>query len=187
MELETKRLLLRQWRESDREPFAKMNADPKVMEYFPGLLDRAASDALMDRYRSEIAERGWGFWALERRGTGAFLGFVGLNVPREDLPISPCVEIAWRLDAQRWGNGFATEAGQACLRAAFEGLAIDELVSFTSCGNLPSQAVMGRLQMHQTAETFLHPSLPIDSPLAAHCVYRLDRRRWQAQGAQVRR
>ena len=177
IEFKTPRLGLRQWRPEDREPFAALNADPKVMEYFPASLDRMASDAMADRCESLIAERGWGLWAVEKRNNGEFIGFVGLHVPIAELPFSPCVEIGWRLASQYWGNGFATEAARASLRVSFELLGISEIVSFTSIRNSRSRAVMERLGMRETGETFDHPHIPIGSLLRQHCLYRLSRDR----------
>jgi RimJ/RimL family protein N-acetyltransferase len=177
-EFETERLCLRQWRPQDREPFAELNADPKVMEYLPALLDREASDAMADRYQSLIAERGWGFWAVEKRDTKQFIGFVGLHIPVAELPFSPCVEIGWRLAFQYWGKGFATEAAKTCLRVGFGLLGLSEIVSFTTVRNFNSRAVMARLGMRECAETFEHPHVPPGSALREHCLYRLSREQW---------
>ena len=123
IEFHTPRLHLRQWQESDREPFAAMNADPEVMRFFPSLQGRAASDASIDSWQSQFASQGWSNWAVEERESGQFIGFVGLSVPRRVLPFSPCVEIGWRVERKHWGKGFATEAAQAALRVGFERLA----------------------------------------------------------------
>jgi len=178
IEFETKRLCLRQWRPEDREPFAELNADPRVMEYFPALLDRAASDAMAERCQSLIAARGWGLWAVEKRNTSEFMGFVGLHVPIFEFPFSPCVEIGWRLAFQYWGKGFATEAAQASLRVGFELLGLLEIESFTAVRNFKSRAVMERLGMHETSQTFEHPHIPPGSFLRQHCLYRLLRDEW---------
>lgn len=175
IEFSTERLILRQWRTSDREPFAQLNADPRVMEYFPNLLDRATSNALADRIEANIRDRGWGFWAVELQSTQEFIGFVGLNVPAVELPFSPCVEVGWRLGFQYWGKGYATEAAKGALQIGFEVLQLDEIVSFTAVQNWRSRAVMERLNMREMPETFLHPSLPIGHPLAEHCLYKLSR------------
>lgn len=175
IELTTDRLCLRQWRDEDREPFAALNADTRVMKFFPSVLSRADSDALMDRCQSLITEQGWGFWAVEKRDNGAFIGFVGLNRPLHDLPFTPCVEIGWRLGFDHWGKGYATEAAQAALRTGFEQLAFPEIVSYTPLKNKRSRAVMERLGMRDTGETFEHSAVPPDSPLRLHCLYRLSR------------
>jgi RimJ/RimL family protein N-acetyltransferase len=181
IEFDTKRLRLRQWCAAHREPFAALNADPKVMAFFPAVLDRADSDAMADRCQALIAERGWGFWAVETKIGHEFIGFVGLHIPSAELPFSPCVEIGWRLAANHWGKGYATEAARGALRVGFENLGLPEIVSFTAIGNMKSRAVMERLGMRDTNITFEHPSVPVDSPLRTHCLYRLSRARWQAE------
>jgi RimJ/RimL family protein N-acetyltransferase len=181
IEFSTKRLRLRQWRDEDREPFARLNADPRVMEFFPNLLDRSTSDAMLTRIESKMLDKGWGWWAVELQDTQEFMGFVGLNIPASELPCSPCVEVGWRLACEYWGKGYATEAAQGALRVGFEVLDLDEIVSFTALSNLRSQAVMERLDMKRSPETFLHPSLSPQHPLAEHCLYRLSRENWMEQ------
>ena len=176
----TRRLLLRQWRDADREHFAAMNADPEVMRYFPGVLDSAASDALLDRLRSAIEERGWGLWAVERRDTGDLVGFAGLSVPPDPLPFLPCVEVGWRLVRPAWGHGFATEAAREALRVGFGEVGLDEVVSFTSEGNGRSRSVMERLGMsHDPADDFERPPLMEGAPARPHVLYRLRSEEWQ--------
>jgi RimJ/RimL family protein N-acetyltransferase len=172
VELETERLWLRQWRLADREPFAAMNADPKVMEYFPSLLTSVESDAMADRCQSLIKERGWGFWAAECKDTREFVGYVGLHIPSADLPISPCVEIGWRLAYHHWGKGLASEAGKEALRFGFHRLGLREVVSFAALGNRRSVAVMGRLGMKESG-TFVNPHVPEGHYLRQLCLYRL--------------
>lgn len=176
--LATPRLLLRAWRDEDRAPFAALNADPEVMRYFPALQGREASDASIDAWQAQFLQQGWSNWAVELRGEGRFIGFVGLSVPRRPLPFSPCVEIGWRLAAAHWGRGYATEAAQACLAAGFGVLDLDEIVSFTALQNRPSRAVMERLGMQDSGEDFDHPALPPGHALARHCLYRLRRAAW---------
>lgn len=170
----TARLLLRQWRPSDRIPFAQLNADPRVMEFFPSPLTRDKSDVLADRCESLIGEQGWGLWAVELKRDGSFMGFVGLNAPTAALPFSPCTEVGWRLAFDYWGHGFATEAAREALRIGFEVLGLVEIVSFTAVANRRSRAVMERLGMRQS-QLFEHPSVPVGSPLREHCLYRLSR------------
>jgi len=182
-ELSTPRLRLRQWRASDLEPFAALNADPRVMEFMPGLLSSAESDALAQRCAAEIARLGFGFWATELHASGAFIGFVGLHVPAFEAPFTPCVEIGWRLERTSWGNGFGTEAARECLRFAFESLGLEEVVSFTVLLNGRSRAVMERLGMRQDPlGDFDHPRLPAEHPLRRHVLYRLRREDWQRAG-----
>ena len=176
-EFDTQRLLLRQWRAADREPFAALNADPAVMAHFPARLTRQQSDATADYCERHIAQHGWGVWATEIQDTGEFAGIVGLNVPRDDLPISPCVEILWRLARAYWGQGFATEAARGALQIGFKDLNLAEIVAFTVPANTRSRAVMERLGMQRDAATFQHPGVP-EGPLRTHCNYRLSREQW---------
>ena len=171
--MRTARLVMRRWMPQDREPFAEMNADPEVMKHFPAPLDRAASDAFADRIEAGFAEHGFGLWAVERLDTQAFIGFVGLAVPRFDAHFTPTVEVGWRLARSSWGQGFATEAGLRAVAAGFDVFGLDQIVSFTATVNAPSIAVMRRLGMtHDPTEDFDHPSLPADHPLRRHVLYR---------------
>lgn len=180
IEFETPRLLLRQWRETDREPFAALNADPIVMAHFPAPLTHAESDALADRCERLIAEHGWGAWATEIKATGEFIGFVGLHISSPDLPVSPCIEIMWRLARAHWHQGLATEAARGALRIGFEVLRLPEIVSFTAVSNSRSRAVMERLGMQMDANTFEHPRVPVGHALRTHVSYRLSRASWLA-------
>jgi RimJ/RimL family protein N-acetyltransferase len=180
IEIETPRLRMRRWQERDREPFAAMNADPAVMAFFPAVLTRAASDASIDLWQSQLEAQGWSNWALELRATGAFIGFTGLSVPRRVLPFSPCVEVGWRLARDHWGRGYATEAARAALRVGFERLRLAEVISFTSVGNARSRAVMQRIGLRDTRRDFEHPGVPEGHPLRLHCLYSLDCEAWRA-------
>jgi RimJ/RimL family protein N-acetyltransferase len=171
--LTTPRLLLRQWQDEDLGPFRQMNADPQVMAFYPALLSAAESDALATRISGLISERGWGFWALELRATGQFIGYTGLHVPSAALPFQPCVETGWRLAVPFWGQGYATEAARAAVAFGFGTLNLAEIVSFTSLLNLRSQRVMERLGMQRQAGSFEHPTLPEGHPLRPHCLYRI--------------
>lgn len=173
-ELRTERLLLRRWGDEDRDLFAALNADPEVMAHFPAPLDRAASDAFVDRADALLGERGWGLWAVEAP-TG-FIGFTGLAVPRFEAAFTPCVEIGWRLARSAWGQGFATEAARAVVAFAWRDLGLTELVSFTTVANARSRAVMERLGMSRDpAADFDHPLLAPGEPTRPHVLYRLQR------------
>lgn len=183
--LRTSRLLLRRWAPEDREPFAAMNADPRVMEHFPALLDRAASDALVDRADARLAEHGWGLWALEvadGEDAGRFAGFTGISVPRFEAHFTPCVEVGWRLPVWAWGQGYASEAARAALRVAFTEVALEEVVSFTATTNARSRAVMERLGMSRDpADDFEHPALPPGHRLRPHVLHRLGAAAWRSR------
>jgi RimJ/RimL family protein N-acetyltransferase len=179
--LTTARLLLREWRDADRQPFAELNADPRVAEFLSGPLDRAASDALVERIRQVWAADGYGLWAIERSEDGAFIGFVGLSSPAFEAAFTPCVEVGWRLAPTAWGHGYATEAGRAALRFGFEDLGLAEIVSFTVPANVKSRAVMERLGMtRDPADDFDHPRFPDGHRLRRHVLYRLGRDAWLA-------
>lgn len=179
-QLKTDRLLLRQWQQSDFLPFAALNADPQVMEYFPSVLSSAQSDVMARRCQELIAERGWGLWAVELLSTGAFIGFVGLHTPKETLPCAPCVEVGWRLLAQYWGKGYATEAAKSALAFAFDELCVPEVVSFTSVENQRSRQVMERLGMSNSEANFLHPDLPAEHELAEHVLYKISAEQYRS-------
>ena len=173
-ELRTERLLLRRWRDTDREPFAAMNADPVVMEHFQATLTRAESDAFVDRIATCFAERGYGLWALEVLETGAFIGYTGLWPAEFEAPFTPAVEVGWRLAQEGWGHGYASEAARASVTDGFARLGLDEILSFTTTTNLPSQRVMERIGMaRDLAGDFDHPNVPTGHRLRRHVLYRL--------------
>ena len=183
IELDTPRLRLRTWRDSDRAPYAALNADPRVMAHFPAPISREASDASVDAFVAGFAERGWSNWAVERRDTGEFIGFTGLTVPKRQFPFSPCVEVGWRLAHAHWGQGFASEAARAALAAGFERIGLDEIVSMTALTNTRSQAVMRRIGLVDARFTFDHPGVPEGHALRPHCLYRLTAAQWRGHAA----
>ena len=175
--LETPRLILRQWRDSDADTLAAMNADPEVMRYFPKPLDRAESDAMLGRAREKWRRDGFSFAAVEVKGEG-LIGFAGLNRP-SDFPahLLPCVEVGWRLARHAWGQGYATEAARACLAHGIGAMELDEIVAFSVAGNRRARAVMERLGMtHNPDDDFDDPDEAVDSPLQRIVVYRLRRK-----------
>ena len=172
--LSTPCLLLRRWRHEDRLPFAHLNADPRVMEFFASPLTQEESNALADRIETHFAQQGFGFWAIELVGIALFVGFVGLAVPRITAHFTPCVEIGWRLAHEVWGQGIAIEAAQAALRYGFETLQLNEIVAYTVPANLRSRRVMEKLGMtHYADDDFDHPLLPEGHRLRRHVLYRI--------------
>lgn len=168
--MRTGRLLLREWRAEDREPFGVMNADPEVMRFFPAPLDRAGSDALVDRIERRFAEVGHGLWAVEVVGGAEFVGFVGLNPMPPGTPGAGEEEIGWRLASSAWHQGYATEAATAVLRLARDELGLVRVWSMTAQLNLPSIAVMRRIGLVPHS-TFDHPRVPTGHPLQPHVAY----------------
>jgi RimJ/RimL family protein N-acetyltransferase len=175
----TSRLVLRQWTEADRLPFAALNADPLVMAHFPAALTRAESDTLMNRCAAQLRHNGHGLWAVQVRASSEFIGFVGLASPGWEAAFTPCTEIGWRLARPAWGQGYATEAANAVLTTAFGQLGLDELVSFATIGNLSSQRVMQRIGMtRDPSEDFDHPRVD-HGPVRRHVLYRLSKTKWE--------
>jgi ribosomal-protein-alanine N-acetyltransferase len=181
MEIRTDRLILRRWRESDREPFAEVNADPEVMRHMTAPLSRDESNAFIERIEEGFNIWGFGLWAVELKGVGDFVGFTGLWPPSFAAHFTPAIEIGWRLDRASWGNGYATEAARAALTYGFEQAGLEEIVSFTIPANIRSVAVMERLGMtHDPADDFDHPNPPGGSSLQRHVLYRMTAERWSA-------
>ncbi len=169
--LETERLRLRTWQPEDLAPFAAMNADAAVMEFFPSLLTTAETEQAVDRYKFEIETKGYGPWVAELKATGAFIGFIGLHEATFESAFTPCVEIGWRLDKPWWGLGLATEGARVCLDYGFSRVGLKEIFSFTSRLNARSENVMIKIGMEKIGE-FDHPKVEPGSPLVRHVLYR---------------
>lgn len=177
VELRTPRTLLRDWRDSDLDPWIEMNADPEVRRHFPKVNTREDSLGEAVRIRANLARQGWGMWALEIPGVDPFAGFVGLNVPTFAAPWQPAVEVGWRLARTAWQQGFATEAAAVALQFAFEKLALQQVIAISIATNIPSHKVMARLGMSRDATAdFVHPSLSTDGQ---HFLHRISREAWQ--------
>lgn len=169
----TPRLLLRNWRDEDRVPYAALNADLRVRRYFSSTLTREQSDRQIDGFRDHIAEHGFGFWALEVPNVADCIGFVGLARCSFPAPFTPCVEIGWRLAAEHWGKGYASEAARATLAYGFGPLGLDEIVALAVPANVKSTAVMERIGMTRSAaDDFEHPAIAAGDPLRLHVLYR---------------
>lgn len=172
--IETERLVLRDWRDEDAEPYAVLNADPRVMEFFPKQLSRAESDAQMAAIRAFISDHGYGLYAAEEKASGAFIGFIGLAPVSFEAAFTPATEVGWRLARRAWGSGYATEGARAVVVDAFGRLGFSALVSFTAEWNTRSRRVMEKIGMtRDPRDDFMHPSLPPDHKLARHVLYRI--------------
>ena len=175
-EVRTDRLLLRRWRPTDLEPFAALNADPEVMEYFPHTRTRAETKELIGVFEDQFERQGFGLWALEVSEHARFVGMVGLAVIAQGWVLESSVELGWRLARTEWGHGYATEAARAAVRFAFDELDLGEVVAMTSVDNLRSRRVMDRLGMvHDPSLDFDHPRFPAGHPHQRHVMYRLKR------------
>jgi len=181
-QIKTKRLLLRPWRDSDFPIFAEMNADPKVMEFFPFLLSREESDNFALATMDHFEKRGWGNWAVSELNGSDFIGYIGLRYIDFPAPFTPAVEVGWRLAYDYWNKGYATEGALAALQYGFTILNLEEIISFTSKHNLRSIAVMKKIgMMHNEIDDFDHPKLPPGHWLGRHVLYRLNRAKWIEQ------
>lgn len=173
-ELDTERLVLRRWRDSDLEPWAELNADPQVREHLGELMTREQSDASVARFQAEFDARGYGWFALEVRATGEFIGFAGLDEVDEEMPFTG-MEIGWRLARASWGHGYATEAARAVLAFGFHTVGLAEILALTTATNPRSQAVMRRIGMtRDPSDDFEDPTVP-EGPLRPNVVYRITR------------
>ncbi|WP_448700012.1 GNAT family N-acetyltransferase [Mucilaginibacter sp. AW1-3] len=169
--IETSRLILRDWIESDYQSFINMNKDVRVMEFFPSVLTEAETMASVGRITTQINEHGYGLYAVQRKDDGRFIGFTGFNPTRFDSHFTPCIEIGWRYSFADWGQGFATEAATACLKYNSDVLKLGTIYSFTAVLNQRSQRVMQKIGM-QYEGVFDHPQLTEGHPLRSHALYR---------------
>ncbi len=186
MTLATPRLILRRWRQEDRLPFARLNVDPAVMEFFPARLSAEETDRFIDAIEAYFERYGFSLWAVELRESPGFIGYVGLWTVGFHAHFTPAVEIGWRLAAEHWGHGFATEGAREVLRFGFEEAGLDEIVSFTAPANVRSRRVMEKIGLtHDPRDDFDHPNLPAGHPLGKHVLYRIRRQEW-TEGHRVR-
>ncbi len=170
--IETPRLILRDWLTDDDKPFIDLNSDAEVMQFFPSVKTADETREQITRIKSHIKQHGFGFFAMERKDNGEFIGFTGLMRPAFEAHFTPCVEIGWRLNKKSWGYGYATEAGRACLEFGFEDLKFDKIYSFTAVQNIPSEKVMQRIGMVKEGY-FDHPAMEDGHLLKKHVLYGL--------------
>lgn len=170
----TERLILRKWCDADIEPFVQMNSDARVMKYFPALMSRDQTLQAVERIKKHFDDYGYGWFAVDLKSTGEFIGFIGFSHPRFESYFTPCIEIGWRLKAEHWGKGLATEGAKACLQYGFEILNFDKVYSFTAEPNFPSVKVMKKIGMKPGGE-FNHPMLHHDSWLCKHLLYKVSK------------
>lgn len=175
--IETDRLILREWTNEDKPPFARINGDPIIMEYFPRRLDEKDSNRLVERFQKHFKEHGYGPYVMQHKETGAFMGFVGLHHVEFQAAFTPAIEIAWRLDYEYWGQGYATEGAHAVLDHAFHKLGLKEVVAFTVHDNTRSIHVMEKLGMKRDPKgDFDYPALRKNHPLGHFVLYRITKK-----------
>jgi len=173
IELETEHLILRQWQEEDLMVYAKLTASKEVMKYFPKTLRTEESNTAARKFMNLLEKRSWGFWAIEEKLSGKFIGYAGLHAPKTKFPFSPCVEIAWRVADKYWENGYVLELGKEILDCAFEVIGLDEIVYFSSIHNIKAENIMQQLDMIKAEELFLHPFVDKRHRLSKHYLYRI--------------
>ncbi len=176
--IESERLGFRLWKDEDRAPFAKMNADPQVMKYFPSVLTKEQSDQFVDRITKHFQHCGFGLWAVETKDARDFIGFIGFYTATFEAAFTPCVEIGWRLSNRFWNKGYASEGASRCLHYGFDVLDLDEIYSFTSTLNKASIRVMQKIQLREH-DHFDHPNIACGNPLRPHILYKTDKEEFQ--------
>jgi ribosomal-protein-alanine N-acetyltransferase len=167
---ETDRLIFRDWEKPDTPPFVEMCADPKVMEFLSKPLTQHEALTTINRIQSHFKKNGFGLYAVEKKATKRFIGFIGFMIPNFEHYFTPCVEIGWRIQSTEWNMGYATEGATACLRFGFSELGFKKIHSFTSVRNLASQRVMQKIGLNRKG-IFYHPMLPVDHSLSEHILY----------------
>lgn len=186
MIIETPRLILRTWKDSDLEPMAAIDQDPKVCEFLPGQGSLEGTRGGIAYIKQHFETHGFSVYAVELKSTGEMIGFVGLSVPSFEAHFTPCVEIAWRLASHHWNQGYATEAAKAVLQYAFTKLNLNEVVSFTVANNYASRRIMEKIGMHrEAAGDFDHPRIEKESPLCRHVLYRISKEDFIKQNSQI--
>jgi len=181
MMIETKRLIMRQWKEQDIPAMVTMNADHRVMKYFPKTYTEKETKDFIATCAQLIDEQGWGFWAIELKSTSDCIGLVGLNKVPDDLPVDESIEIGWRLAAPFWSMGYAREAANASLNFAFSALQQQHIVAFTAIQNSPSRKLMERIGMQPEPTTFMHPRVPLNSALKEHVLYKITQQQFSKE------
>lgn len=182
MQLETERLILRHWQESDFKPFCEITSDPEVRRYYPSTLNVDETRALIARINTHFDREGFGLFAVVLKSTGEFIGYTGLQKPTIQARFMPCVEIGWQIARKHWGNGYAPEAATKCLEDGFMRIGLDEIVSFTTVSNDKSIRVMEKLGMTRNPkDDYSHPLLPEGHPLKPHVLFRLSKATWTSQ------
>ncbi|MDD3052017.1 MAG: GNAT family N-acetyltransferase [Candidatus Cloacimonetes bacterium] len=172
-EFETDRLGFRQWQDRDKLPFAKMNSNAEVMKYFPNTLTNKQSDEFVERIVNHFKNFGYGLWAVDKKNTKEFIGYIGFLTATFVSDFTPCIEIGWRLDNRFWNNGFATEGAKKCLLYGFNILKFKDIYSFTSILNKQSIKVMEKIGLRRIC-TFNHPKIENNHPLQLHVLYNIN-------------
>ena len=152
MILNTERLRLRPLARGDLDVLATLFADPQVMRFSLGLLDREQTREKLDRILATCAARGWDSFTVERIEDERFVGICGLapqNVDDVDE-----IELGYRLMPEFWGRGIATEAACACRDYAFGTLGLPRIISIIEPANTGSIRVTEKIGLRFEKETW---------------------------------
>jgi RimJ/RimL family protein N-acetyltransferase len=180
--IETERLRLRTWKEADIDPMSHIDSDPEVRKFYDGLRDREYTIGMIKYFNKLFDEFGYTFYAAETKNDSKFIGFVGLNNLKLDIPCladrpKPHAEIGWRLAADSWGNGYATEAARSIIENAFSNLGICDIVAYTSKQHTASRRIMEKLGMsYNPLDDFRHPDFAPDHWLSEQVLYRISKK-----------
>jgi len=175
-ELETEQFYLRQWCEEDFSSYNLLTSSQEVMKYFPKILTIEESRKAALKFQNLLATRGWGFWAIEEKRSGEFIGYAGLHSPSTTFPFSPCVEIAWRMEEKYWNNGTVLELGKAILKYGLEELKLEEIVYFSSINNIQTKHIIESLGMVNQNMNFHHPFVSKEHELSEHYLFKIKNR-----------
>lgn len=173
--IETERLYLRSWQQKDLAPLIEMNQDPKVMTFFPSILNMDQTKQFFHHIQKEFTEKGFGLYAVERKESNECIGFIGFHVADFTADFTPCIEISWRLKYSAWNQGYATEGAKACLQFGFTTLGFDTIYSFTAKVNKQSEHIMKKIGMTYLKD-FPHPKVNDNSILKEHVLYKIEQK-----------
>lgn len=175
-QIETDRLIMRDWRQDDLDAFHAINSDPKVRATLGPIMTREEVADLIVRMRGLQEKYGYCFWALVRKSDGQLIGWCGMIRGAPDVPVADKLEIGWRLASETWGNGYITEAARKCIKWASVQFPGENIWAITSANNRRSRAVMERLNMTYLPDMdFDHPSVDPESKLLRHVTYCTER------------
>jgi len=168
--IETARLFLREFAPEDLAALSRVLCDRETMRFYPMTFDEAAAKEWIARNQQRYATYGHGLWAMDLKSTGEMIGDCGITL--QDVDSESLLEIGYHLRRDMWGQGFATEAAQACSDYGFVKLHAEFLILLVRPENVPSCRVAERNGMTVWKET-THAGL-------RHLVYRVRRREWNS-------
>lgn len=167
----SERLGFRNWLESDLEMMTEINADKKVMEFFPCVASKDQTFDFIQKMHKQFTEKGFCYFAVDKLKNNEFIGFIGLSEKNFESEFTPCIDIGWRLNSVEWNKGFATEGAKRCLEYAFDVLKLEKIYSIAPKINVKSERVMKKIGMEKVLE-FEHPLLTNDERIRNCVLYK---------------